>query len=44
LTGGEGVVSKNVHPPSRVAKLVDSPNLPEGEAMFYVETAGIRDV
>ncbi|MBU0980834.1 MAG: DNA repair and recombination protein RadA [Nanoarchaeota archaeon] len=29
---------------SRVAKLVDSPNLPEGEANFYVETAGLRDV
>ncbi len=29
---------------SRVAKLVDSPNLPEAEAMFYVETEGIRDV
>ncbi len=28
---------------SRVAKMVDSPNLPEGEAMFYVEEAGIRD-
>ena len=29
---------------TRVAKLVDSPNLPEGEATFLVETAGIRDV
>jgi DNA repair protein RadA len=28
---------------SRVAKLVDSPNLPEGEAIFYVEENGIRD-
>ncbi|MBI2575481.1 DNA repair and recombination protein RadA [Candidatus Woesearchaeota archaeon] len=28
---------------SRVAKMVDSPNLPEGEAMFYVDEAGIRD-
>ncbi len=29
---------------SRVAKLVDSPNLPEGEAIFFVDEAGIRDV
>ncbi len=29
---------------SRVAKLVDSPNLPEGEAGFYVEEGGIRDI
>jgi len=29
---------------SRVAKLVDSPSMPEGEAAFYVETGGIRDV
>lgn len=29
---------------SRVAKLVDSPNLPEGEANFYVETSGLRDI
>ncbi|MBW2999340.1 DNA repair and recombination protein RadA [Candidatus Woesearchaeota archaeon] len=28
---------------SRVAKLVDSPNLPEGEANFFVETDGLRD-
>ena len=28
---------------SRVAKLIDSPNLPEGEANFYVETSGIKD-
>lgn len=28
----------------RVAKLIDSPNLPEGEASFYVDTAGLRDV
>ena len=28
---------------SRVAKLVDSPNLPDGEAAFMVETAGLRD-
>lgn len=29
---------------SRVAKLVDSPNLPDGECNFYVETAGLKDV
>ena len=29
---------------SRVAKLIDSPNLPEGEANFYVEEAGLRDI
>ena len=29
---------------SRVAKLVDSPNLPESECNFYVETSGLRDV
>jgi len=29
---------------SRVAKLVDSPNLPEGEASFYVETSGLKDI
>ena len=29
---------------SRVAKLVDSPNLPDGECNFFVETAGLRDV
>ncbi|MCX6710445.1 MAG: DNA repair and recombination protein RadA [Candidatus Woesearchaeota archaeon] len=28
---------------SRVAKLVDSPNLPEGEAGFYIDETGIRD-
>ena len=28
---------------SRVAKLIDSPNLPDGEAAFMVETAGLRD-
>jgi len=28
---------------SRVAKLVDSPNLPDGEAAFMVETPGLRD-
>lgn len=29
---------------SRVAKLIDSPNLPEGEASFYVETEGLKDI
>ena len=29
---------------SRVAKLVDSPNLPEGEANFYVEESGLKDI
>ncbi|MBN2454142.1 DNA repair and recombination protein RadA [Candidatus Woesearchaeota archaeon] len=29
---------------SRVAKLVDSPSLPEGEANFFVEGGGLRDV
>ncbi len=29
---------------SRVAKLVDSPNMPEGEATFYLETEGLRDI
>ncbi|MFW6230763.1 MAG: DNA repair and recombination protein RadA [Nanoarchaeota archaeon] len=29
---------------SRVAKLIDSPSLPEGEATFYVEASGLRDV
>ena len=28
---------------SRVAKLIDSPNLPDGEAVYYVTTHGIRD-
>jgi DNA repair protein RadA len=28
---------------SRVAKLIDSPNLPDGEAVFYVTTQGIKD-
>jgi DNA repair protein RadA len=27
----------------RIARLVDSPNLPEGEAIFSVESEGIRD-
>lgn len=29
---------------SRVVKLVDSPNLEEGEAGFYIETGGLRDI
>ena len=29
---------------SRVAKLVDSPSLPEGEASFYLETTGLKDI
>ncbi len=29
---------------SRVAKLIDSPNLPEGEASFIVEETGIHDI
>ncbi len=29
---------------SRVAKLIDAPALPDGEAMFFVETSGLRDV
>ncbi len=28
---------------SRVAKLIDSPNLPDGETAFFVETEGLRD-
>ena len=28
---------------SRVAKLVDSPNLPEGEAMFFITEGGLKD-
>ncbi len=28
---------------SRVAKLIDSPNLPDGEAVYYVTTHGVRD-
>ena len=28
---------------SRVAKLIDSPNLPENETMFYLTTKGVRD-
>lgn len=29
---------------SRVAKLVDSPSMPDGEANFYVEVSGLKDV
>ena len=29
---------------SRVAKLVDSPNLPEAEAAFYIDESGIKDI
>lgn len=29
---------------SRVAKLVDSPSMPDGEACFYVETSGLKDI
>ena len=29
---------------SRVAKLIDSPNMPEGECSFYVETSGFKDI
>jgi DNA repair protein RadA len=28
---------------SRVAKLIDSPNLPENETVYYVTEAGVRD-
>jgi len=28
---------------SRVAKLIDSPNLPDGEVAFFVETTGLKD-
>jgi DNA repair protein RadA len=27
----------------RIARLVDSPNLPEGEAIFSVTTEGLKD-
>ena len=30
-------------PPRRIARLIDSPNLPEGEAVFSLTTDGIRD-
>tara|TARA_Y100000310_G_scaffold219598_1_gene220995 strand:+ start:281 stop:1312 length:1032 start_codon:yes stop_codon:yes gene_type:complete len=29
---------------TRVAKLIDSPNLPEGEASFYIDSSGLREV
>ncbi|MBI2550529.1 DNA repair and recombination protein RadA [Candidatus Woesearchaeota archaeon] len=29
---------------TRVAKMIDSPSLPEGEATFVLDTAGVRDV
>ncbi len=29
---------------SRVAKLIDSPNMPEGECNFIVETGGLKDI
>jgi DNA repair protein RadA len=29
---------------SRVAKLIDSPNLPDGETAFMVETSGLKDI
>ena len=29
---------------SRVAKLIDSPNMPDGECSFYVETSGLKDI
>jgi len=29
---------------SRVAKLIDAPNLPDSECCFYIETGGLRDV
>ena len=29
---------------TRVAKLIDSPNLPDGETVFMVETGGLKDV
>jgi DNA repair protein RadA len=30
-------------PPRRIARLIDSPNLPEGEAVFTLTTEGIRE-
>jgi DNA repair protein RadA len=30
-------------PPKRIARLIDSPNLPEGEAVFSLATEGIRE-
>ncbi len=29
---------------TRVAKLVDSPSMPEGEASFYVDESGVKDI
>ncbi len=29
---------------SRVAKLIDAPNLPDSECNFYVETSGLKDI
>jgi len=29
---------------TRVAKLIDSPNMPEGEASFYVDESGVKDI
>jgi DNA repair protein RadA len=29
---------------SRVAKLIDSPNLPDNETLFMIETGGLRDI
>ena len=29
---------------SRVAKLIDSPHLPDGEAIFIVKEEGIKDI
>jgi len=28
---------------SRVAKLIDAPNLPDNEAQFFVTAAGVKD-
>jgi len=30
-------------PPRRIARLIDSPNLPEGEAVYSLTTEGVRD-
>ncbi|HDI12591.1 MAG TPA: DNA repair and recombination protein RadA, partial [Hadesarchaea archaeon] len=30
-------------PPKRIARIFDSPNLPEGEAVFTITEQGIRD-
>ncbi len=30
-------------PPRRIARLIDSPNLPEGEAVFSLSTEGVKD-